>query len=120
MVVVVVDRLRPAAHQDALAHRQQEGGEVDEMDDAAPLALGFAAAFEHGREDGLGADDAGVGPQHHDDILGGGDELVDQVSEGADVGAEVGEARVGADGGEGEPVGGVAVFGEAGCDEREA
>ena len=90
------------------------------MDDAAALALGFAAAFEHGREDGLGADDAGVGPQHHDDILGGGDELVDQVSEGADVGAEVGEARVGADGGEGEPVGGVAVFGEAGCDEREA
>ena len=90
------------------------------MDDAAPFALGFTAAFEHGREDGLGTDDAGVGPQHHYDILGRGEKLVDQVSEGADVGAEVREARIGADGGEGEPVRGVAVFGEAGCDEREA
>lgn len=90
------------------------------MQDAALFALGFAKRFEHGWEDGLGADDAGVGPEDHDYVLGCGEAFIDQVSEGVDVGAEIWEARVGADGGEGEGVGGVAVVGEAVCDEGEA
>ena len=90
------------------------------MHDTALFALGFAQRFEHGGEDGLGADEAGVRPEDDYHVLGGGDALVDQVSQSVDVGAEVWKARVGADGGEGESVGCVAVVGEAVCDEREA